>query len=255
MTATPAKPRADQYDDPRHNYLRYWEGRSYEHAAEEIAVRRLLKGRHFQRAADVGGGFGRISVLLTEYADEVTLAEPSSQQLELAEDFLAGHPEINRRQMQADSLDFPGGSLDLLTMIRVMHHLPEPGAELGELSRVLAPQGILILEVANYGHARNRLKHIAGRERLPTEPVDIRSEERKREGGIPFVNHNLRTVISQLDAVGLSVERTLSVSNLRSPRLKKTLPEGAMLAAERVLQPALAWARFGPSIFLRARKR
>jgi SAM-dependent methyltransferase len=254
MASTPAKPTATQYDDPRHNYREYWEGREYENASEEIALRRLLRGRHFARAADVGGGFGRISLLLTEYAGEVTLAEPSRQQLDLAEDFLAGHPEIQRRQMQADSLDFPDGSLDLVTMVRVMHHLPDPTAELRELARVLTPGGTLVLEVANLAHARNRVKYAMRRERLPREPVDIRSEERRREGGIPFVNHNPRTVVDQLAAAGLDVERTLSVSNLRSPRLKRMLPESAMLAAERVLQPGLAWARFGPSIFMRARK-
>jgi SAM-dependent methyltransferase len=255
MPATPAKPTATQYDDPRHNYRRYWEGREYEHAAEEMAIRRLLKGRHFGRAADVGGGFGRISLLLSEYADEVTLAEPSNQQLELAEDFLAGHPEIARCQMQADSLDFADGHLDLVTMIRVMHHLPQPEAELRELARVLAPGGTLVLEVANYAHARNRVKHLMKRRPLPRQPVDIRSEERRAEGGIPFVNHHPSTVIAQLDDAGLRVEKLLSVSNLRSPRLKRMLPEGAMLSAERVLQPALASSWFGPSVFMRARKR
>lgn len=28
--------KADQYNDPSHNYLKYWSGRDYEHAAEEI---------------------------------------------------------------------------------------------------------------------------------------------------------------------------------------------------------------------------
>lgn len=255
MPATPAKPTATQYDDPRHNYRQYWEGREYENAAEEIAIRRLLRGRRFTRAADVGGGFGRISVLLTEFADEVTLAEPSRQQLDLAEGFLADHPEIERRQMQADSLDFADGYLDLVTMIRVMHHLPEPTAELREVARVLAPGGTLILEMANYAHARNRVKHAVKRRSLPRDPVDIRSEERRKEGGIPFVNHHPRTVIEQLDAAGLRVEKLLSVSNLRSPGLKRMLPQGAMLAAERALQPALASSWFGPSIFMRARKR
>jgi SAM-dependent methyltransferase len=254
MPTTPAKRSATQYDDPRHNYRRYWEGREYEHAAEEIAIRRLLRGRHFGRAADVGGGFGRISLLLTEFSDEVTLAEPSRQQLDLAEEFLAAHPEIARRQMQADSLDFPDGSLDLVTMVRVMHHLPKPEAELREIARALATGGTLVLEVANYGHARNRMKHALKRRPLPAEPVDIRSEERRREGGIPFVNHNPHTVIRQLDDAGFRIEKTLSVSNLRSPRLKRMLPQGAMLSAERVLQPALARTWFGPSVFFSARR-
>jgi hypothetical protein len=35
--------KADQYNDPKHNYQDYWTGREYEHAAEEMAIKRLLK--------------------------------------------------------------------------------------------------------------------------------------------------------------------------------------------------------------------
>ncbi len=71
--------KADQYNDPKHNYLDYWTGREYEHAAEEIAIARMLEGKHFDKAVDVGGGYGRLSVFLRNFADEVTLAEPSQQ--------------------------------------------------------------------------------------------------------------------------------------------------------------------------------
>ena len=52
--------KADQYNDPTHNYLHYWNNRQYEHDAEAIAIRRLLKGKHFDHAIDVGGGYGRL---------------------------------------------------------------------------------------------------------------------------------------------------------------------------------------------------
>src|SRR5438105_402348 len=88
-----AKRKADQYNDPGHNYLRYWDNRGYEHRAEEIAITRLLRGKHFKTAADVGGGYGRLCVLLEHFADHVTLVEPSQQQLDIARDFLKDHPE------------------------------------------------------------------------------------------------------------------------------------------------------------------
>src|ERR1051326_3461822 len=77
---------ADQYNDPTHNYLHYWEGRDYENQAEIIAIKRLLMGKRFKHAVDIGGGYGRLCVLLAEYADKVTLAEPSQQQLDIAKD-------------------------------------------------------------------------------------------------------------------------------------------------------------------------
>lgn len=246
--------KADQYNDPSHNYLHYWDGRKYEHMAEEIAIKRLLRGKHFNNAVDVGGGYGRLCVQLEDYANKVTLAEPSQQQLDIAADFLKDHPEIDRQLMQADNLQFADSSIDLLTMIRVMHHLPDPAPEFSEISRVLAADGRAVIEVANYLHMRNRLRHLLKRQRMPVKPIDIRSSANKRAGEIPFVNHNPSTVIRQLEHAGLRVEATLSVSNLRSVRLKKIMPREVMLGAERMLQRPLATVFFGPSIFFLVRK-
>lgn len=242
--------KADQYNDPNHNYLHYWNGRDYENAAEVTAISRLLKGRRFHHAVDIGGGYGRLCVLLSEFADKVTLAEPSKQQLDIAKDYLKDYPKIERRLMQADNLTFKDGSVDLITMIRVMHHLPDPAVEFTEIQRVLHKNGYFILEIANFAHGRNRIKYFAKGKRLPVEPVDIRSEHNKREDEIAFVNHNPKTVTQQLAHAGLKVERVLSVSNLRSPALKKVLPHKVMNSLEKVLQPTLAHTYFGPSVFL-----
>ncbi|HTE58067.1 MAG TPA: class I SAM-dependent methyltransferase [Verrucomicrobiae bacterium] len=246
--------KADQYNDPSHNYLRYWDGRDYEHAAEEMALKRLLHGKHFRHAADIGGGYGRLCLFLENYADKVTLAEPSQQQLDIAKDFLKGHPEIDRVLTQTEDLQLKDKSVDLITVIRVMHHLPEPADSFAELARVLSDDGYLILEVANYAHGRNRLKHILKGKKLPIEPVDIRSAQNKKQDEIPFVNHNPKTVVKQLAHAGLKVEKVLSVSNLRSPGLKKLIPKGVMLSAEKVMQTTLARTYFGPSVFFLIKK-
>lgn len=253
-TTPTTKKRADQYNDPEHNYLRYWDGRDYENAAEQIAITRLIKGHRFRRAADIGGGYGRLCIFLAQYADKVTLAEPSQQQLDIGKDFLKDYPAIDMKLMQADDLKFKDGELDLITMIRVMHHLPDPSAEFKELARVLSDDGYLILEVANYAHGRNRIKHLLKGQKLPHDPVNIRSKEHDTDDEIPFVNHNPKTVQKQLAHAGLKVEKVLSVSNLRSPSLKKILPHGAMLVAERILQPTLAKTYFGPSVFFLVKK-
>ncbi len=244
----------DKYNDPSFNYLHYWDERQYEHASEEVAIRRLLRNRRFKNAVDIGGGYGRLCLLLEQFADKVTLAEPSQQQLDIAKDFLKDHPEIDQKLMQADDLQFADGTIDLLTMIRVMHHLPDPTNEFNEISRVLSPTGYAIIEVANYAHFRNRLKHLVKGQRLPVKPVDIRSAANRDDTSIAFVNHNPNTVIRQLRHANLKVVGTLSVSNLRSPRLKKLLPHSVMLAAEKAMQRPLASSYFGPSVFFLVRK-
>lgn len=258
-TESAAKPvrelrKADQYNDPKHNYRDYWTGREYEDAAERMAIKRLLKGKHFRRAVDVGGGYGRLCIFLENYADKVTLAEPSRQQLDIAKNYLKDHPEIDRKLLQAVDLKFPDGSVDLLTTVRIWHHIPEPEAEFKEIARVLADDGYFVMEFANYTHFRNRIKYLLRGKKFPVKPVDIRSEQNRNANELPFVNHNPKTVIKQLAHAGLRVETVLSVSNLRSPGLKKMLSKDTMLSLERVMQRPLAASYFGPSIFFLIRK-
>ena len=248
----PGKKVANQYER-NYDYTKYWDNRDYENAAEHIAIRRLLKGNRYSKAADIGGGFGRLCLLLRSFSNEVTLAEPAATQLEAAKKVLEG-TDIKQVQMQADDLKFADGELDLITMVRVMHHIPEPTAEFAEISRVLAPGGTAIIEVANYGHFKNRRRHKKEGKPMPTTPVDIRQTKADEPDAIAFVNHTIDTVVGQLAAAGLQLESKLSVSNLRSQRLKRALPTSVMLAAERVTQARLARSNFGPSIFLKLRK-
>lgn len=246
--------RADQYNDPKHNYLHYWDGREYEDAAERMALKRWFKGKHFRHAVDVGGGYGRLCVFLENYADKVTLAEPSQQQLDIARNFLKGHKRIDRKLLQAADLKFPDGSVDLVTIVRILHHIPDPVAEFKEIARVLSDDGYFVMEFANYTHFRNRVKFALSGKKFPEKPIDIRSEKNINKDELPFVNHNPKTVMRQLAHAGLRVEKTLSVSNLRSPGLKKVLPKKAMLALENVMQKPLAGMYFGPSTFFLIKK-
>lgn len=247
--------KADQYDDPKYNYQDYWAGREYEHAAEEMAINRLLRGKSFKHAVDVGGGYGRLSKFLTKYADKVTLAEPSQQQLDIAKMYLKGTKNVEAKKLQAADLKFKDGSVDLVLVVRVLHHLPDPMPEFREIARILKPGGTFLLEFANDAHFLNRLRYATRGKRVPRVPVDIRSEENKKAGEIPFVNHHPQTVIQMLQEAGFEVTAGLSGSNLRSPALKKIVGKKPLLALEKVMQPLLAPVYFGPSVWLKLKKK
>lgn len=246
--------KADQYNDPTHNYLHYWDGREYEHAAEEMAINRLLKGKKFKKAVDVGGGYGRLSVFLRNYADEVTLAEPSQQQLDIAKDFLKDKPRVTPKLAQAADLPFKDGELDLALVVRVLHHLPDPMPAFNEIHRVLKKDGYFLMEFANNGHFKNRVKYATKLQKIPVDPVDIRSEAKKKADEIPFVNHNPKTVQRQLAQAGFKLEKVLSVSNFRSPQLKKMVGKKMLLRLENSTQVPLAKTYFGPSTVYLLRK-
>jgi SAM-dependent methyltransferase len=250
----PVVRRTDIYDDPGFNYALFWHGRDYEHLAEVAAIRRLLRGRRFAHAVDVGGGYGRLSVIIADYADKVTLVDPSIQQLELSAQIFPHYPALERQRMDAAHLQFADQSVDLVTFIRVLHHLPDPEPELAELARILRPGGLALVEAANSAHARNRLRYRLRGMPLPQTAIDIRSEESRRRGTAPYVNHHPEAIVRQLGAVGLQVLRTLSVSNFRHSALKAVFPPQVMLGAERALQHPLGRFHFGPSAFFLLQK-
>jgi ubiquinone/menaquinone biosynthesis C-methylase UbiE len=257
---TAAGRRTGIYNDPLFNYAQFWSGRDYEHQSEVLAVRRMLAGRHYRRAADIGGGYGRLAVILTDYADRVTLIDPSTQQLGLSRQIFPDRPfepfePFERKLAEAARLPFDDATFDLVVMVRVLHHLPDPQDELAELARVLRPGGTAIVEAANSAHAIRQLWALLRRHRVPAEPVDIRPDESRARDTALYVNHHPRTITGQLAAVGLDVKQALSVSNFRHPAAKALVPPRALLAAERAVQQPLARVHFGPSLFLRLEKR
>jgi ubiquinone/menaquinone biosynthesis C-methylase UbiE len=248
--------KADQYNDPKHNYQDYWTGREYEHAAEELAIKRLLKNKkNFRHAVDVGGGYGRLSKYLTSFAKKVTLAEPSQQQLDIGKMYLKDTPQVERKLWQASDLKLKDGEVDLVLVVRVLHHLPDPAPELNEIARVLKSGGTFILEFANDAHFLNRLRYGVRGKSVPRTPVSIQDEEKVKKGELPFVNHHPKTILKMLEDAGFELESVLSGSNLRSPTLKKVLGKKPLIAAESLLQPLLAPVYFGPSIWFRLKKK
>jgi SAM-dependent methyltransferase len=254
VTETASARRTDIYNDPTFNYARFWVGRDYEHHAEVIALRRLLRGRKFRHAVDIGGGYGRLSVILTGYAERVTLVDPSSQQLELSAQIFPARPALDRCLADAAHLQFGDGAADLVTLIRVLHHLPDPTPEFAEMARILCPGGYAVVEIANAAHFVRRIRNLRSGARTSLAPVDIRSAESRLRGSAPYVNHHPRTIARQLGAVGLEIRDVLSVSNMRHPLAKAVLPGAAMLAIERAVQKPLGRCYFGPSTFLLLQK-
>lgn len=126
-----------------------WPGRDYEPHAEVIAIRRLLERRRFRHAVDVGGGHGRLSVILAEFSGRVTMADPGSQRRRSPGQVLGPHPVTQRRLTEAARLQFPDHSVDLVTFIGVPQHVPDSARVLPEISRILRPGGVAVIEAIN----------------------------------------------------------------------------------------------------------
>lgn len=243
------------YDDPDFSYPRYWQGRAYETHSELLAIDRLVGAKKFAAAADIGGGFGRLTRHLARFCQHVTLIEPATKARTGARKFLRDLPQVAITAGSAHKTGLPAASQDLVLLVRVAHHLPDLAPAIAEVGRILKPEGWLILEFANSLHAKARVKSCLTGKPILLTPVEKRRPINIRKGTIPFVNHHPDSVRKLLYTQGFVLSRVLSVSNLRSPLLKKLVPVGILVGIEKILQPLLAPVSFGPSLFVLARKK
>jgi ubiquinone/menaquinone biosynthesis C-methylase UbiE len=245
---------AAHYDDPNFFYPCYWQNRQYEHEAEIIALEYLLQNRHFAHLADIGGGYGRLIPTLDQYADHLTLVEPSAKQRQTATTHLAYIRQLKILSGTAQKTKLPTSSQDAVVLVRVMHHLPDPTPTLAEAYRILKPGGFLILEFANSHHFKARLKSLLTGKPLPTTPLERRSKRNIQMHTIDFVNHHPQTILNTLTNQRFNILSILSVSNLRSSFLKKLIPLPLLLILESSIQRLASYIYFGPSIFILAQK-
>ncbi len=242
------------YDDPQFQYSDFWSSREYEHRSELIALDQLLGGRKFTTAVDIGGGFGRLTRWLAGRCQKVYLVEPSVKMRQLARKKLGQSPRIFIRAGQAQDTNLPKSCAELVIMVRVLHHLPNPGPAIEEIRRILKPKGLVVVEFANSLHFMARIKSwLTGRPILPG-PVEKRHPGNIAAGTIPYVNHHPVAVQKQLLRQGFRILKILSVSNFRKPVVKKLIPINVLLGLESRSQESLAALYFGPSIFILAQK-
>lgn len=96
--------------------------------------------------ADLGCGSGRtVRALLTATPPGPRLVHAHDHVSDLDDDLLAD-PRVRSRIVDLDhDLPLPDGSVDRVVSLNVVEHLIDPVAHLGEVHRVLAPGGLLVL--------------------------------------------------------------------------------------------------------------
>lgn len=119
------------------NYLEQRDVRGY---LKEIAARTTIR-----RAYDVGCGFCRLTPVLAEFAPEVVGYEREESLVATARQLL---PSLRvERVATLEQLPAADGSADVVLVFTVVQHMPDARAAgvLGEVARVLAPGGYLVL--------------------------------------------------------------------------------------------------------------
>jgi 2-polyprenyl-3-methyl-5-hydroxy-6-metoxy-1,4-benzoquinol methylase len=108
-------------------------------------ITKSMRGRSEVEVLDVGCGSGTLLGLLKRQGFLVRGVDFSSEAAAIAK-------RDNGVDVAVGSLDeahFPDQSFDVVTLFHVMEHVTNPRQVLGEVSRILRPQGVLILQVPN----------------------------------------------------------------------------------------------------------
>ena len=222
----------------------FWEdkGREYEDRVERVVLRRLLPASGGRRLLEVGAGFGRLTDEYSAYR-QVVLLDYSLSQLQYAQEHHGRDDRFVYVAADAYTLPFHPGVFDGATMIRVIHHMANVPAVLGQVRRVLTPNGVFILE-----HANKRNFKAMARYALKKQDWNPYDEE-----PVEFVELNFdfhpEYIRRALREAGFSTNTRVPVSYLRLGALKRRLSANALVNIDRVLQHS--HLLFSPSIFTR----
>ncbi|HEX5069178.1 MAG TPA: metalloregulator ArsR/SmtB family transcription factor [Vicinamibacterales bacterium] len=123
--------------------------------------------------ADLGCGTGALVARLAPFVARVIGVDASAEMLAAARERLTGLSNIELRHGSLESLPIESGSLDAVTLMLVLHHVPAPAEALAEAGRVLKPGGRLLL-VDMAAHEREEYRQRMGHVWLGFEEGQIR---------------------------------------------------------------------------------
>jgi ubiquinone/menaquinone biosynthesis C-methylase UbiE len=109
------------------------------------------------RLLDVGGGTGRVTGGLAGQVGQLVLADASLSMLRQA----AAKDGLQPANALAEQLPFPAGHFDRILMVDALHHVADQRRTAGELMRVLAPGGRIVIEEPNLAHTSVKLVALA----------------------------------------------------------------------------------------------
>lgn len=224
----------------------FWEhgDRAYEDQVEALALRRLLPKRG-KLLLELGAGAGRNTPRYHGY-ERIVLLDYSRTQLEQAQKRLG----ISERYIYVAAdiyrLPFASGLFPAATMIRVLHHMLDPGLALKQVRRIITPGGTFILEYANKQNLKAILRYFAGRQAW--NPF---SREAVEFAELNFDFHP-KAVRKWLGEAGFAVQRQLTVSHFRIGWVKRVVPLKLLVWMDGAAQWSGSLWQLTPSVFLRA---
>lgn len=136
------------------DYTTVWNKRTIEDRAERELVSRWATG---ETGIELGGGFGRITQVIEKRVGRTFMLDYSLNNLRRAATRLRRTTLV---RASIGRLPFDDSVFDFVALIRVMQHIPDPDALLGEVVRVARDGATFVLGIANEGNRRGGSREV-----------------------------------------------------------------------------------------------
>jgi ubiquinone/menaquinone biosynthesis C-methylase UbiE len=243
------------------DYPSFWVGREYEHKSEILAIKAFFsKIRKIKTILELGAGFGRLTPSYIYRAKKIILSDPSAKSLKIARETFKKQRNVKYIHSSIENLPkkIRSNSIDVIIMVRVIHHISDVHNALRVISKMVKPGGYFILEFANKRHIKATIRNLKKGNLgflKDTETLDIRSQKSIKIGTLPFLNYHPEKIWTVLNKYGFTVIEARSGSKLRNSYFKKLLSIDILLLLEKYFQRPFSRLFLGPSIFILARKK
>ena len=128
------------------------------HREDPTPLLSSLITHHVAAIADIGCGSGFYSKYLSNYADKVYCIETSSEAIGIARKELEGKNVVFLNE-SAEKTSVPSGSVDIAFFANSFHDMEDKAAVVAEVSRILKPEGSVIIidwkKDSNFGPPQN----------------------------------------------------------------------------------------------------
>lgn len=125
--------------------LAYRDGEPYSYGYHALNMRHgysKLPQRRFKQVVGLGAAHGAELEPVLSNCESVTILEPSDGYQSTS---LNGVPVSYEKPLPSGAMPFSSNSVDLITCLGVLHHIPNVGKVIDEIFRVLMPGGYVLL--------------------------------------------------------------------------------------------------------------
>lgn len=146
---------------------------AYEHWHRYAFARQWISGK---KVLDIACGEGYGSALLAETASEVVGADINKETLTLAARTYHTRPNLHFIASSCDALSLTTASFDVVVSFETIEHIATQAGMLGEINRVLKPEGVLCISSPNkaqYSDERNYKNPFHVKELYQEELIDL----------------------------------------------------------------------------------